>query len=181
MYRKSGRFGRFCALSFCAAAILAVSPAAGAIGLLPAGAPYASIGAGVFNAKGDVRDGGYNGTPAELDADYPSGFRYWGVGYMFGLLANTDGGVDGYAGLYGDIVLTHRLLLVPEAAVSGYRRGGSKRMGSGFLFRLELGLAYQLAGGDRIGVQVAHLSNGDLFRRNPGENEVLVFCSLPLG
>ena len=136
-----------------------------------------------FNLVGAVDDDGYNHTPAEFNAEYQSGVRFYGVGYVLGLLANTDGGVDGYGGLYADIALTPRWILTPEAAVSGYSQGNSKDMGSTFLFRLELGLrlAYQMDNGGRLGLKIAHLSNADIYPRNPGENEFLVTYSYPLG
>jgi len=128
----------------CILTLFLVPPLAGAATLMPSGAPYLSAGVGVFNLVGAVDDGGYNHTPAEFDAEYQSGFRLYGIGYVLGLLANTDGGVDGYGGLYADIALTPHWILTPEAAVSGYSQGNSKDMGSTFLFRVELALAYQM-------------------------------------
>ncbi len=156
------------------------SPVAKALSFMPSGSSYFSTGVGIFNMVGAVNDDGYNHTPAELNFEYQSGTRLYGTGYMLGLLANADGGVDGYGGLYINIMLSPQWILTPEAGVSGYRRGQSKNMGSIFLFRLELGMAYQVAGGQRLGLKIAHLSNGDLYSRNPGENEILVTYSLPL-
>ncbi|MGC9239952.1 MAG: acyloxyacyl hydrolase [Acidithiobacillus sp.] len=34
--------------------------------------------------------------------------------------------------------------------------------------------------GQLLGVKIAHLSNGDLYARNPGENKVIVTYSVPL-
>ncbi|MBU2849068.1 acyloxyacyl hydrolase [Acidithiobacillus ferriphilus] len=164
----------------CVLTLFLVPPLAGAATLMPSGAPYLSAGAGVFNLVGAVDNGGYNHTPAEFNVEYQSGFRFYGIGYMLGLLANTDGGVDGYGGLYADLALTPHWILTPEAAVSGYSQGNSKNMGSTFLFRLELGLAYQMDNGGRLGLKIAHLSNADIYPRNPGENELLVTYSFPL-
>jgi len=164
----------------CLLTLFLAAPSVGAVTLMPSGAPYLSAGAGVFNLVGAVDGGGYNHTPAEFNAEYQSGFRFYGIGYVLGLLANTDGGVDGYGGLYADIVLAPRWILTPEAAVSGYSQGNSKNMGSTFLFRLELGLAYQVDNGGRLGLKIAHLSNADIYPRNPGENELLVTYSFPL-
>ena len=83
----------------CLLTLFLTAPSAGAVTLMPSGAPYLSAGAGVFNLVGAVDDDGYNHTPAEFNAEYQSGFRFYGIGYMLGLLANTDGGVDGYGGL----------------------------------------------------------------------------------
>ncbi|WP_368360473.1 acyloxyacyl hydrolase [Acidithiobacillus ferrooxidans] len=48
--------------------------------------------------------------------------------------------------------------------MSGYSQGNCKNMGSTFLFQLELGLAYQADSGGRLGLKIAHLSNGVLAR-----------------
>ena len=127
-----------------------------------------------------VFNGGYNHAPAEFNAEYQSGFRFYGIGYVLGLLANTDGGVDGYGGLYANLALTPHWILTPKTAVSGYSPGSSKKMGSTFLFRLELGLTYQMDNGGRLGLKIAHLSNADIYPRNPGENELLITYSFPL-
>lgn len=164
----------------CVLTLFLAASSAGAVTLMPSGAPYVSVGAGVFNLVGAVDDGGYNRTPAEFNAEYQSGLRFYGVGYVLGLLANIGGGVDGYGGLYTDIALTPHWILTPEAAMSGYSQGNSKNMGSTFLFRLELGLAYQMDNGGRLGLKIAHLSNADIYPRNPGENEFLVTYSFPL-
>lgn len=164
----------------CSLTLFLTAPSAGAVTLMPSGAPYLSVGAGVFNLVGAVNNGGYKHTPAEFNAEYQSGFRFYGIGYVLGLLANTDGGVDGYGGLYANLALTPHWILTPEAAVSGYSPGSSKKMGSTFLFRLELGLAYQMDNGGRLGLKIAHLSNADIYPHNPGENEILVTYSFPL-
>ncbi|MFA7496973.1 MAG: acyloxyacyl hydrolase [Acidithiobacillus sp.] len=165
----------------CGFTLFLAASSAWAVTLMPSGTPYLSAGVGVFNLVGAVDDDGYNHTPAELNVEYQSGFRFYGIGYMLGVLANTDGGVDGYGGVYADLALTPHWILTPEAAVSGYSQGNSKKMGSTFLFRLELGLAYQMDNGGRLGLKIAHLSNADIYPRNPGENEFLVTYSFPLG
>ncbi|MCE5394332.1 MAG: acyloxyacyl hydrolase [Acidithiobacillus sp.] len=160
--------------------VLLAAPGAEAIGILGSTAPYLSVGAGIFNMVGAVNDDGYNHTPAEINLEYQSGEKIFGIGLGLGLLANTDGAVYGYGGFFSDIALSKHWILTPFAGLGGYHQGQSKNMGSTFLFRLELGLAYQLDSGDRIGLKIAHLSNGDLYRRNPGENEVQLTYSFPL-
>lgn len=177
MIRRSTRWSPILAVT---ALCVVFSPAAPALSLMPSGAPYLSAGLGIFNMVGAVNDDGYNRTPAELNLEYQSGTRLYGIGYLLGLLANTDGGIDGYGGVYANVLLSPHWILTPEAGIGGYRQGQSKNMGSTFLFRLELGLAYQLAAGQRLGVKIAHLSNGDLYTRNPGENEILVTYSVAL-
>lgn len=167
------RSGSFIALSL-------LAPAAQAVQIMGNSAPYLSVGAGVFNLVGAVNTYGYNHSPAEINVEYQTGDKLYGIGFAWGLLANSDGGVDGYGGLYSNIALTPHWILTPLAALSGYRQGSSKDLGSTFLFRLELGLAYQLDNGSRVGLKMAHLSNGDLYARNPGENEVLLTYAFPL-
>ncbi len=171
--RTMARWGSFILL-------LSLAPTAQAVQIMGNSAPYVSIGAGAFNLVGAVNAYGYNHTPAEINAEYQSGNKVYGIGFAWGLLANSDGGVYGYGGLYTNITLTPHWILTPLAGLGGYDQGSSKNMGSTFLFRLELGLAYQLDNGSRWGLKIAHLSNGDLYARNPGENEVLLTYAFPL-
>ncbi|MDD3761598.1 MAG: acyloxyacyl hydrolase [Acidithiobacillus sp.] len=67
--------------------------------------------------------------------------------------------------------MTPRWILIPLAALSGYRQGKSKN--------IELGLAYQLDNGARVGLKIAHLSNGDFYDRNPRERSPADLCVSP--
>jgi len=101
--------------------ILGASTAAAAT-LMPSGTPYLNVGIGAFNLIGAVNDDSYNHTLGGINAEYQLGYRFFGVGCILGLLANTDGDADGYWGLYADVPMAPHWILAPEAAVSGIVR-----------------------------------------------------------
>jgi hypothetical protein len=51
-------------------------------------------------------------------------------------------------------------------------------LGGTLEFRLSIA-AYELDDKSRLGLQIAHLSNGGLYHRNPDDNEVLVTTASP--
>jgi hypothetical protein len=71
--------------------------------------------------------------------------------------------------------------VTPLLAIGGYGEGSSKDLGGVFQFRQSLDLAYRFANGHRLGIRVAHISNGSIHDSNPGEEELLLTYSLPVG
>ncbi len=129
---------------------------------------YADIGLGVFSFH-NVDDG--DGA-TEINAELRFGRKFYFVGPLIGMLANTDGGVYGYAGFYADLAYG-RFVLTPVMAMGGYSDGKSRRLGGNFLFRLALNFDYQAAERVRLGLRLGHISNANLDDKNPGEDEVL--------
>ena len=130
------------------------------------------LGAGAF----DVRDE----TAAAGTVEYRFGRKVFVIGLALGMVANTDGGLYGYAGAYADLSYG-RLYITPQLAMGGYGDGDGTDLGGVFQFRQSLDLAYRFANGQRLGVRVAHISNADIHESNPGEEEVLLTYSFPLG
>ena len=129
-------------------------------------------GAGVF----DLRDE----TSAAGTIEYRFGRKVFLVGLTLGLTANTRGGLYGYAGAYMDLSYK-RFYLTPQLAMGGYRKGNSTDLGGVFQFRQSIDLGYRFDNGHRLGVRAAHISNADIHERNPGEEEILLTYSFPLG
>lgn len=147
--------------------------------VIQGGPAYFSAGLGVFNAVG-VRDAnGYDAKLPEVDLEYQSASKLFGIGALWGIVANTNGGFMGYTGFYSDIAWD-RWVLTPVLGFGGYNQGRGKDLGSTFQFRLELGLAYQFADQSRLGIKIAHISNAKIVPQDPGENEVLVTYAIPL-
>ncbi|MHB1756352.1 MAG: acyloxyacyl hydrolase [Leptospirillum sp.] len=147
--------------------------------------PYLNMGAGVFNLVGGTSEHrygfpSYDHSPAEGNVEYQSGETILGIGYALGILANSDGAVDGYGGIFFNIALSPHWILTPMGGIGGYDQNNSKFLGSVFMFRLEMTFAYQMDNGDRVGLKFAHLSNSDIAHSNPGENEVLLNYAVPL-
>lgn len=130
------------------------------------------LGAGVF----DLRDE----TSAAGMIEYRFGRKVFVVGLALGLVANTQGGLYGYAGAYMDLSY-QKFYLTPQLAMGGYREGASSDLGGVFQFRQSLDLSYRFDNGHRLGVRVAHISNANIHPINPGEEEILLTYSIAFG
>lgn len=137
------------------------------------GTDHLSVGAGVFDFRRDS-------PPAVGTVEYRFGRKLFMIGPALGVLANTDGGLYGYAGAYVDLSYGS-FYVTPEAGLGGYREGDGPDLGGVFQFRLSLDLAWRADNGHRLGVRVAHISNADIHVMNPGEEELLLIYSFPLG
>lgn len=101
------------------------------------------------------------------------------IGPVIGVLANTQGGIFGYAGFYSDIRFG-RFVMTPLAGAGAYSRGGSEDLGGVFQFRLSFALSYKFDNRSRLGVQFGHISNAGIHARNPSDNEALLTYAIPL-
>lgn len=95
------------------------------------------------------------------------------IGTALGVLANTDGGIYGYGGLYFELPLG-RFSITPLGAIGGYARDHGKDLGGVVEFRGSITAAYALTNGSRLGVQVGHISNLGLYSHNPGEEDIFL-------
>ena len=181
MLRKKTRLG----VQGVGALILMVAGQAWAMGeglhVIQGGPAYFNVGVGAFNAAGVVPGPGHRGnaTLPEIDLEYQTAAKLFGVGALYGIVANTDGGFMGYTGFYSDVAWDH-WVLTPVLGMGGYNQGRGKYLDGTFQFRLELSLAYQLADQSRLGIKIAHISNAYIANEDPGEDEVLLTYALPL-
>ncbi len=136
---------------------------------------YVDLGIGAFDIF--TRDR-HTSTSASARVELRVGEKLYGFGPLIGLMANTDGGVNGYGGLYVDLAVGD-VVVTPIAAVSGYARGEGSDLGGVFLFRIGLGAAYEFENRLRIGVRLSHLSNASIHDDNPGEEEIYLTVALP--
>jgi lipid A 3-O-deacylase len=130
------------------------------------------LGLGAFGLRG--------GTSPAGTIEYRFGRKVFIIGPTLGLVANTDRGLFGYVGAYGDLSYK-RLYLTPQMAMGGYHEGGGPDLGGVFQFRLSLDFTWRFQNGHRVGIRAAHISNANIHDHNPGEEELLLTYSLPLG
>lgn len=130
------------------------------------------LGVGAFDLRDERSPSG--------TIEYRFGRKVFVVGPSLGLVVNTRGGLYGYVGAYGDLSY-RRFYFTPQLAMGGYHEGGSSDLGGVFQFRMSLDFAFRFDGGHRLGVRAAHISNADINERNPGEEEILLIFSFPLG
>jgi hypothetical protein len=92
-------------------------------------------------------------------------------------MANTDGGLYGYAGFRLEVPVGRRWLVVPQTAGGVYDRGDGKELGGSIQFRSGLELAYRLTEAHSLGAVFYHLSNSGLERPNPGSESLALVWS----
>jgi lipid A 3-O-deacylase len=131
---------------------------------------FMDFGLGIF----DTNDGAIGTGRIELRF----GRKLFFIGPAVGILANTDGGIFGYGGIYADIAYKN-LVITPLLGAGGYHKGGGKDLGGIFQFRSSITLAYQFHNLSRLGVQFAHVSNAALEHINPGEQDVFLTYAVP--
>jgi lipid A 3-O-deacylase len=136
--------------------------------------------ADVFSVGVGAYDFADRGTAAAATAEYRLGRKLWFVGPSIGLMANSDGGVLGYLTVYIDLSWS-QIHLTPQVGIAGYREGDSRDLGSVFQFRASGDLAYEFANAGRLGLRLVHVSNANTTNPNPGEEELYLVYSLPLG
>ena len=112
--------------------------------------------------------------------EYRLGRKLFFIGPALGGMANTDGGLFGYFGLYFDLS-AGPVYFTGQLAAGAYREGDSRDLGGVFQFRQSIDLAYRFANGHRLGARVAHISNADIHDRNPGEEEYYLTYAIALG
>jgi lipid A 3-O-deacylase len=137
-------------------------------------ADTALLGLGQFDFGADVE-------PAfAANLEYRLGRKLWVIGPSAGLDVNSRGGIYGYLGIYADISLGS-VVITPQLAAGGWRRGNSVDLGGVFQFRQALDVAWRFANGWRAGVRVTHISNADINASNPGVEELFATLAIPIG
>lgn len=136
---------------------------------------YLDFAAGAFN----IQENKNSSASAMGRIEFRYGKKLWYIGPALGILANTQGGIYGYGGFYGDFKY-NRIVVTPLAGLGGYRRAGSEDLGGVFQFRLSLSVAYEFRDSSRLGLQIAHISNANIHEKNPSENELLLTYAIPI-
>lgn len=133
-----------------------------------------SIGGGCFEVmRARNRTG-------EFRIEYKSDINWYTIRPMLGLMANNQGAFYTYGGFGFDWVVANCFVISPNFAAGFYQRGESKKLGFPLEFRSGLELAWQFENYTRIGGQFYHISNASLGSRNPGEESLVFFISIPL-
>jgi hypothetical protein len=121
-----------------------------------------------------------NGSAAGATLEYRLGRKLFVIGPALGGIANSDGGLFGYFGLYADLSIGP-VYFTPQLGLGFYHRGDSRDLGGNFQFRETVEFSYRFSNGHRAGVRAAHISNADLHDVNPGEEEYYITYAIALG
>lgn len=149
----------------------------GPIGILTQAPTLLDVGAGVYDIIGNA----HRNETGTADAELRLGQRWGGIGPAVGTIVDFRGGGMVYSGIDSDLALGP-VVLIPLAGVGAWWRGGKsdENLGGTFEFRLSLEAAYAFDSGSRLGVRFGHISNADIHKANPGENDLMLNYGLPL-
>ncbi len=120
-------------------------------------------------------------TQALFSAEYRFGSTLYGIRPLIGGEVTGKGTLYGFAGIGLDVGLSRHWVVTPDFAVGLWRQGEGKNLGNLVEFRTGFDIAYRFNDHSRFGLQLHHISNGGIGRRNPGEEDAMAFYSLPLG
>lgn len=167
--RMRGWFGRTAlAASMATSLVLAGNPAKAESRVLVAG------GVGAFDFIHN-----YTAGEGRLELRLSEGLFY--IKPLIGAFFTTKGSVYTYFGLRGEIPLGSHFLLIPIAAVGDYEKGNGKDLGAHIEFKTGAEFDYVFNNGLRIGPAFDHVSNAGIGRKNPGEENILLMVTAPLG
>ncbi len=124
-----------------------------------------------------------------LQEDKPSlegriDFRMNNVEWIFkpfvGIMTNTDGAVNLYAGVYKNLAINNFLIFTPSFAPSIYFKHKSKDLHSFLEFRSGIEFTIKFESGFRVGISFYHVSNASLGKLNPGVESLAMTYYFPL-
>lgn len=136
---------------------------------------FLTFGAGAFAVFSD------DDQAAQFELQYRPELKLWIFTPMVGANVSTDGTLYGYAGVSLDLFFGNRLVVRPSFAPGLYYEGDGRDLGGALEFRSALELAYRFDDRSRLGLELSHRSNANIYDRNPGEESLMLFYHFPLG
>ena len=122
-----------------------------------------------------------NNTAGEgrVEFRFEQSLLYWHplVGTMF----TNRGSIYTYGGFRLEIPVGKHLLILPSATVGDYEKGNGKDLGSHIEFKTGVEIDPVFANGIRVGPAFDHISNAGIKKKNPGEENLMLMVSIPLG
>jgi hypothetical protein len=107
-------------------------------------------------------------------------YQFFVLRPLLGAMVTGKGSVYGYGGLNFDLVFNEVLIVSPGIAAGLYHPGGGKNLWFPLEFRSCLEVAWQRANLQRLGARISHISNASLGKKNPGQESVVIFYSIPV-
>lgn len=153
-------------LSALALSLISLDAAAKTIYITPYG--------GIFNVQRDDRKG-MGG--AELRFNFVHDIFVPKAGGFI----TSKGSTYFYGGFNLEIpICQNTLYLIPGFAVGSYAKHKGKSLGGPLEFHSTIELNYKLPNTHRIGVAFGHISNASIYKKNPGEEDLVLSYSIPI-
>ena len=134
---------------------------------------FIAFSAGVF-------DLGKDQTAAEGRLEYRSDLKLWVFKPFAGVMATSDAGAYGYAGVLVDMFFGNRTVVTLSFAPGGYVMGDGKDLGYDLEFRSQIEVAYRFDNRARLGLALSHMSNASIGDKNPGTESLMLTYALPV-
>lgn len=135
-----------------------------------------SVGGGMY---GFLQNNRVNAVEGRAEYDFAHGFYF--VKPMIGVFGTNRESAFGYAGFILDLHFGRHFVFVPNAAIGYYHRGNGTDLGEAFEFKEGVRFDYRFDDASRIGIAFDHISNAGLSKTNPGEQNILLMFSFPMG
>ncbi|HLI22534.1 MAG TPA: acyloxyacyl hydrolase [Stellaceae bacterium] len=160
-------------IAFAAAAIvtLAITTASGAKAEV---AGFITGGLGAFDFL-------HNYTTAEGRLEFRFAYSLFFWHPLVGTFFTPKGSVYTYGGFRLELPVGKHILILPIATVGDYEKGAGKDLGSHIEFKTGAEIDLVFANGIRVGPAFDHVSNAGIGKKNPGEENLMMMMSVPLG
>ena len=135
---------------------------------------YVTAGLGAFDFLHN-----YTAAEGRLEFRFAQSIFYWHP--LVGTLFTNRGSVYTYGGFRLELPIGKHLLILPIAAVGAYAKGNGKDLGSHIEFKTGIEVDLVFANGVRVGPAFDHISNAGIGKKNPGEENLMMMVSVPLG
>lgn len=121
----------------------------------------------------------YTTAEARLEFRFAYSLLFWHP--LVGTFFTPKGSVYTYGGFRLELPVGKHVLILPMAAVGDYEKGGGKNLGSHIEFKTGAEIDLVFANGIRVGPLFDHVSNAGIGKHNPGEENLMMMMSVPLG
>ncbi len=136
--------------------------------------PLLQVGVGIFNLHRVHK------WQAQASIEYKWRPIVYTLRPFVGMMGTQKASLYWYGGFGLDLFIGRAFVITPSLAAGIYYRGHGKNLGYPLEFRSSLEFAFVLKREARIGLQIYHISNASLGHKNPGEESLVLFYSIPL-
>lgn len=135
---------------------------------------YVAGGVGAFDFLHN-----YTAAQGRLEFRFAQSILYWHP--LVGVFFTNHGSVYTYGGFRLELPVGKHILILPVATVGDYEKGNGKDLGSHVEFKTGVEVDLVFANGVRVGPAFDHVSNAGIGKKNPGEENLMLMVSVPLG
>jgi lipid A 3-O-deacylase len=100
---------------------------------------------------------------------------------LLGVLFTTRGSVYTYGGFRVELPIGKHFMIIPIATVGDYEKGSGKNLGAHIEFKTGAEFDYVFDNGIKFGPAFDHISNAGIGKKNPGEENLMLMVTVPLG